>query len=238
MTTTILLIEDELDLVRTLEYTLRREGYLVHSATSGKAAIELLSGNFAPDLVLLDLMLPDMSGTEVCRRIRAHERTRQVPVIILTARTEEIDRVVGFEVGADDYVTKPFSVRELMLRIRAILRRAHADTSEGVTLAQVFGRLHLDVDAHRVRVDEQEVHLTALEFRLMTTFLGRRGRVQTREVLLSDVWGIQADVTTRTVDTHVKRLREKLGTAGEYIETVRGVGYRWRESPDAPNESD
>lgn len=238
MTTTILLVEDELDLVRTLEYTLQREGYVVRSATSGKAAVDLLSGNFAPDLVLLDLMLPDMSGTEICRRIRSHERTRQVPVIILTARTEEIDRVVGFEVGADDYVTKPFSVRELVLRIRAILRRAHTDPADAATPVQVFGRLRLDGEAHRVWVEEQEVHLTALEFRLMTTFLGRRGRVQTRETLLSDVWGIQADVTTRTVDTHVKRLREKLGTAGEYVETVRGVGYRWRSAPDAPDASD
>lgn len=238
MTTTILLVEDELDLVRTLEYTLQREGYVVRSATSGKAAVDLLSGNFAPDLVLLDLMLPDMSGTEICRRIRSHERTRQVPVIILTARTEEIDRVVGFEVGADDYVTKPFSVRELVLRIRAILRRAHTDPADAATPVQVFGRLRLDSEAHRVWVEEQEVHLTALEFRLMTTFLGRRGRVQTRETLLSDVWGIQADVTTRTVDTHVKRLREKLGTAGEYVETVRGVGYRWRSAPDAPDASD
>jgi two-component system phosphate regulon response regulator PhoB len=191
-----------------------------------------------PDLVLLDLMLPDMAGTEICRRIRAHERTRNVPVIILTAKTEEIDRVVGFEVGADDYVTKPFSVRELSLRIRAILRRAHVDSGDVGGAVQVFGRLRMDGEAHRVWVDEQELRLTALEFRLLSTFMTRRGRVQTRETLLSDVWGIQADVTTRTVDTHVKRLREKLGAAGEYVETVRGVGYRWRSVPDAPGETD
>lgn len=238
MNPTILLVEDELDLVRTLEYTLQREGYVVRSATNGKAAVDFLSAGIAPDLVLLDLMLPDMSGTEICRRIRSQERTRKVPVIILTAKTEEIDRVVGFEVGADDYVTKPFSVRELVLRIRAILRRAHTEPTESGAPAQVFGRLRLDTEAHRVWVDDQEIHVTALEFRLMTTFMSRRGRVQTRETLLSDVWGIQADVTTRTVDTHVKRLREKLGTAGEYVETVRGVGYRWRSAPDAPNESD
>ncbi|MCK6573639.1 response regulator transcription factor [Myxococcota bacterium] len=240
MTATILLVEDELDLVRTLEYSLQREGYVVRSATTGKAAMDLLSapGAFVPDLVLLDLMLPDMAGTEICRRIRAHERTRNVPVIILTAKTEEIDRVVGFEVGADDYVTKPFSVRELSLRIRAILRRAHVEPGDTGASVQSFGRLRADGEAHRVWVDDQELRLTALEFRLLSTFMARRGRVQTRETLLSDVWGIQADVTTRTVDTHVKRLREKLGAAGEYVETVRGVGYRWRSVPDAPGETD
>jgi len=240
MIATILLVEDELDLVRTLEYSLQREGYVVRSATTGKAAIELLSahGALVPDLVLLDLMLPDMAGTEICRRIRTHERTRNVPVIILTAKTEEIDRVVGFEVGADDYVTKPFSVRELSLRIRAILRRAHVEPGDTGASVQSFGRLRADGEAHRVWVDDQELRLTALEFRLLSTFMARRGRVQTRETLLSDVWGIQADVTTRTVDTHVKRLREKLGAAGEYVETVRGVGYRWRSVPDAPGETD
>lgn len=229
----ILIVEDELDLVRSLEYALQREGYQVRSATSGKAAFDLLSAGTVPDLVLLDLMLPDASGTEICRRIRQSERTRHVPVVILTARTDEIDRVVGFEVGADDYVTKPFSVRELVLRIRAVLRRAQADSVESAEGPLVFGRLRLDAGAHRLWVDEEEVHLTALEFRLVSTFLARKGRVQTRETLLADVWGIQADVTTRTVDTHVKRLREKIGAAGEYVETVRGVGYRWRSSPDA-----
>ena len=238
MSTTILLVEDELDLVRSLEYTLQREGYVVRSATHGKAALDLLSAGPPPDLVLLDLMLPDMSGTDICRRIRQSERTRHVPVVIITAKTEEIDRVVGFEIGADDYVTKPFSVRELVLRIRAILRRATTEVPEGVAPVQTFGRLRVDSEAHRVWVDEVEARLTALEFRLLTTFLARKGRVQTREVLLSDVWGIQADVTTRTVDTHVKRLREKLEAAGEYLETVRGVGYRWRTAPDAADEGE
>ena len=225
----IVIVEDELDLQRTLEYTLQKEGYQTRTASTGKAALELLGSGPVPDLVLLDLMLPDLSGTEICRRVRAQERTRAVPVIMITARVEEIDRVVGFEVGADDYVTKPFSVRELMLRVRAILRRAQSEPAE-VGL-QTFGRLRIDDDAHRAWVDEVEIRLTALEFRLLTTFLSRRGRVQTREMLLSDVWGIQADVTTRTVDTHVKRLREKLGEAGDYLETVRGVGYRWRSTP-------
>jgi len=175
-------------------------------------------------------MLPDMPGTEVCRRLRATESGRAVPVLMLTAKGDEIDRVVGFEVGADDYVTKPFSVRELMLRVGAILRRAAPEPSEpGPT---IFGRLRMDREAHRVWVDEEEVALTALEFRLLATFLDRRGRVQSRDTLLTDVWGMSPDVTTRTVDTHVKRLREKLGPAGAYVETLRGVGYRFRDAPD------
>lgn len=236
MSGTILIVEDEPDLQRTLEYTLQREGYQTRTASNGKAALEHLSADPPPDLVLLDLMLPDLSGTEICRRLRAQERTRATPVIMITARADEIDRVVGFEVGADDYVTKPFSVRELMLRVRAILRRAQAEPSDAAP--QSFGRLRVDEDAHRVWVDEVEVKLTALEFRLLATFMSRRGRVQTRELLLSDVWGISADVTTRTVDTHVKRLREKLGEAGEYVETVRGVGYRWRNAPSSAGSSD
>ncbi|MCA9561094.1 MAG: response regulator transcription factor, partial [Myxococcales bacterium] len=187
-----------------------------------------------PDLVLLDLMLPDMSGTEVCRKLRADERTKDVPVMMVTAKGEEIDRVVGFEVGADDYVVKPFSLRELLLRVRAVLRRAR--TGEESEDEITFGRLRIDTPGHHVWVDEEEVKLTALEFRLLTTFHARRGRVQTREMLLSDVWGYQAEVTTRTVDTHVKRLREKLGEAGQYIETVRGVGYRFRARPDEVDE--
>jgi two-component system phosphate regulon response regulator PhoB len=175
-------------------------------------------------------MLPDMSGTEVCRRLRAEDASREIPVIMLTAKGEEVDRIVGFEVGADDYVVKPFSVRELLLRVRAVLRRSHSPKTEDGSLA--FGALRLDRDSHRVWVDGQEIALTALEFKLLDTFLSRRGRVQSREALLSDVWGIEADVTTRTVDTHVKRLREKLGPAGRYIETLRGVGYRFRDQPD------
>jgi two-component system, OmpR family, phosphate regulon response regulator PhoB len=152
---------------------------------------------------------------------------------MLTAKGEEIDRVVGFELGADDYVVKPFSVREVMLRLRALLRRTERPGDEADFLS--FGRLRVDRDGHRVWVDDRELILTALEFRLLYAFLSRRGRVQTRDALLSDVWGIEADVTTRTVDTHVKRLREKLGDAGRYIETLRGVGYRFR---DRPSEDD
>jgi two-component system phosphate regulon response regulator PhoB len=230
MSQLVLVVEDEKDLVEVLEYNLGREGFSVKSATTGAEALKLISKDPVPDLILLDLMLPDISGTEVCRQTRASERTREVPILMLTAKGEEIDRIVGFEVGADDYVTKPFSVRELMLRVHAILRRAGAEKPEAETVE--FGRLTIDLPGHRVYVDGEEVVLTALEFGLLTTFLKRKGRVQTRDVLLGDVWDIHADVTTRTVDTHVKRLREKLGSAGAYIETIRGVGYRFSSTPD------
>jgi two-component system, OmpR family, phosphate regulon response regulator PhoB len=229
MSAKILIVEDEADLVGVLTYNLKREGYAVKAAGNGAEALRLLDEDPPPDLVVLDLMLPDISGIDVCRQLRSNERTRRTPVLMLTARGEENDRVRGFEVGADDYVTKPFSVRELMLRVRALLRRAsgkEAGASEGT-----FGALRVDNAAHRVWVEKSEVVLTALEFRLLGAFLERKGRVQTRDALLADVWDIHADVTTRTVDTHVKRLREKLGPAGDYIETVRGVGYRFKSSP-------
>lgn len=231
----ILIVDDEKDLASTLAYNLEREGFDTVTAHTGRAALDAAAdAGAALDLVILDLMLPDVSGFEVCRRLRQMERLKDVPVIMLTAKGEEIDRVVGFEVGADDYVVKPFSVRELLLRVKAILRRRGSEegppAAEGATID--FGILKVDEGGHRVWVSGEEIRLTALEFRLLITFLARRGRVQTREVLLSDVWGIEAEVTTRTVDTHVKRLREKLGAAGAYIETLRGVGYRLKPRPD------
>ncbi len=232
MAQTLLIVEDERDLLSTLEYNLQREGFETRAASTGEQALKLAELEPRPDLVLLDVMLPDISGTEVCRRLKQNEALRRIPVVMLTARGEEIDRVVGFEVGADDYVVKPFSVRELMLRVRAILRRSNQKNDDVITEEVTFGRLRLDPTAHRCFVDADEVVLTALEFRLLATFLARRGRVQSRDTLLSDVWGIQADITTRTVDTHVKRLREKLGSAGVYVETLRGVGYRFRARPD------
>jgi two-component system, OmpR family, phosphate regulon response regulator PhoB len=229
MSALILLVEDEKDLLATLSYSLEREGFRTRCAATAKEALARAAENPPPDLVVLDLMLPDLPGTEVCRMLRTSERTRHVPVLMLTARGEEIDRVVGFEVGADDYVVKPFSLRELALRIRAVLRRV---SPQDVDAAKAFGRLRVDAGAHRCWVDESEVTLTALEFKLLATLLERRGRVQTREMLLSDVWGFSPDMTTRTVDTHVKRLRQKIGEAGRYIETLRGVGYRFRSEPD------
>lgn len=226
----ILVIEDESDIARTLEFNLRERGYEPQVAGTAGAAWEQATRDPRPDLILLDLMLPDTSGIELARRLRAHERTRHTPIIMLTAKGDEIDRVVGFEVGADDYVTKPFSIRELILRIEATLRRAeHAD--QRAAEAVVFGHLRLDPDAHRVWVEGEEIPLTATEFRLLTTLMSRRGRVQTREHLLTTVWGLRGDTATRTVDTHVKRLRAKLGRAGDYITTLRGVGYRFEEDP-------
>jgi two-component system phosphate regulon response regulator PhoB len=227
----ILVVDDEPDIVDTLAYNLQQEGYRTRTAALGADAVRAAKERPLPDLVLLDLMLPDITGNEVCRQLRSDEALRRIPVIMLTAKDAEIDRVVGFEVGADDYVTKPFSVRELLLRVRAVLRRASESPAPSASKLVDFGRLRLSPDAHQLWVDGQEIVLTALEFRLLTTLLERRGRVQTRTTLLEDVWGIHADITTRTVDTHVKRLREKLGAAGDYVETIRGVGYRLRANP-------
>ncbi len=226
----ILVIEDERDLQQVLEYNLRQAGHDVRVATGGNEGLRLAREQ-RPDIVLLDLMLPDVAGTDVCRTLKKDAATASVPVIMLTARGEEIDRVVGFELGADDYVVKPFSVRELLLRIAVTLRRGRAEAAgEGPF---EFGMLRVDRGAHRVWVEGDEVELTPLELRLLSTLHERRDRVQSRDTLLTDVWGMSADVTTRTVDTHVKRLREKLGPAGAYIETVRGVGYRFVGTPDA-----
>jgi two-component system phosphate regulon response regulator PhoB len=226
----ILIVEDERDLQQILDYNLRQSGHEVLAALRGKDGLELARSE-QPDLILLDLMLPDVPGTEVCKVLKQDPVLRTIPVVILTARGEEIDRVVGFELGADDYVVKPFSVRELLLRIQVILRRSQvpAEPEVGGTLS--FGCLQIDRAAHRVWVEGQEVELTALEFKLLVTLFERRNRVQTRGGLLEEVWGVQPDVNTRTVDTHIKRLREKLGAASAYVETVRGVGYRFADSP-------
>ncbi|MBI4954450.1 MAG: response regulator transcription factor [Myxococcales bacterium] len=227
----ILIVEDEGDLVRVLEFNLRLGGHEVVACGRGREAIDRARVE-RPGLVLLDLMLPDVPGTEVCRALRADPRTAGIGIVMLTAKGEEIDRVVGFEVGADDYVVKPFSVRELALRVDAVLRRK-GGAAPVIESPQVFGRLRIDRAAHRAWVDASQVELTALEFKLLVGLYERKNRVQSRAALLADVWGIEADVTTRTVDTHVKRLREKLGAAADYIETVRGVGYRFAAEPPA-----
>jgi len=220
----ILLVDDERDLLSLLDFNLRAAGFETLLATSGEQALSHLRRRI-PDIVLLDLMLPDVPGTEVCRQLKSDPRTRHVPVVMLTAKGEEVDRVVGFELGADDYVTKPFSVRELVLRLKAVLRRAGpARGSERPP--ESVGPIRVDVDSHRAFVDGAEIQLTPLEFRLLTTFMARLGRVQSREQLLEDVWEMSSEVETRTVDTHVKRLREKLGSGRDLLETVRGIGYR------------
>ncbi|HZZ85329.1 MAG TPA: response regulator [Anaeromyxobacteraceae bacterium] len=220
----VLIVDDESDLVSLLDFNLRQAGFETLLAQSGEEALAQLKRR-VPDLILLDLMLPDLSGIEICRRVKSDARTRSVPVVMLTARSDEVDRVVGFELGADDYVTKPFSVRELALRLKAVLRRAAAQPAEQRPTSEV-GPIRVDLDAHRCWVGQDEVELTALEFKLLTTFMSRLGRVQSRDQLLTDVWEMSAEVETRTVDTHVKRLREKLGPARDLLETVRGVGYR------------
>jgi two-component system phosphate regulon response regulator PhoB len=222
----VLVIEDEKDLREVLDYNLTKEGHRVQLVTTGAEGLRV-ARELQPELVLLDLMLPDMSGTSVCKTLKKDPATREIRVIMVTAKGEEIDRVVGFELGADDYVVKPFSVRELLLRVGAVLRRKDVPPSDFVE----FGELRIDPAAHRAWVGGIEMMLTTLEFKLLLTLYERKNRVQTRSVLLNDIWGIEADITTRTVDTHVKRLREKLKGVGRYIETVRGVGYRFSDAP-------
>jgi two-component system, OmpR family, phosphate regulon response regulator PhoB len=232
----ILIVDDEEDLRNLLDLSLRRDGFDTVLAATGNEALEKLK-DIHPSLIVLDLMLPDLPGTEVCRRVRANADLASVPIIMLTARGEEIDRVVGFEVGADDYVVKAtFSVREFLLRVRAVLRRSSGASGEEVpepTGEQVltFGVLKIDLDGHRVYVLGEEIVLTATEFKLLQTLSARPGRVQSRGTLLQDVWDMPPDINTRTVDTHVKRLREKLDAAASHLETVRGVGYRFNSSP-------
>jgi len=230
MSKKILLIEDEPDIRKTLEYNLSREGYGVISTSSlaeGRNSLE--SNSFS--LILLDLMLPDGSGLDLCREIKSDKIFSSIPIIILTAKDDEVDKIVGFELGADDYVTKPFSVRELILRVKAVLKRGNVK-SENLEVKRQFGDLVIDIDSHEVFVNNDLVILTALEFKLLRQLVDRRGRVQSRDQLLSDVWGYSAEVTTRTVDTHIKRLREKLGTMGKYVQTIRGVGYKFSRIPE------
>ena len=231
----ILIIDDEEDLASNLSYRLNKEGFIAQYVLNGTDGLEKLK-TFQPDLILLDVMLPDYSGLEICRLIKADPQQAHIPILMISARGEEIDRVMGFEVGADDYVLKPFSVRELLLRLKAILRRSQKDSSSETL---TFGALKLDKSSHQVWLNDQELILTALEFKLLSTFVERRGRTQNRNQLLSDVWGYEVtEINTRTVDTHVKRLREKIGIAGNYIQTIRGVGYRFRHEPDEQIEDE
>jgi len=227
----VLVIEDEADLREVLQYNLTQAGHRVFTAATGDAGLKLAQ-EVKPDIVLLDLMLPDVPGTLVAKALRREPLTQFVPIIMVTAKAEEIDRIVGFELGADDYVVKPFSVRELLLRIDAVLRRGKTSEQRVIEVAE----LRIDKDAHRVTVSAEEVSLTALEFKLLVTLIERRDRVQGRGTLLSDVWAMDSEIASRTVDTHVKRLRDKLGTAGRFIETVRGVGYRFSDAPTGAPE--
>lgn len=226
----ILVIEDDRDIAELVEYNLRQERMTVEVCRNGAEGLSR-ARRLVPNLILLDLMLPDMGGLEVCKALKADPKTKEVPILMMTAKGEEIDRVLGFEVGADDYLTKPFSTRELVLRVKAILRRGREKIWNEAGSSVSFGILSLDPAKFEVKVGKEEVRLTVLEFKLLQHLLKRRGQVATRDILLDQVWGYDAALTTRTVDTHVKRLREKLGKAADYIETIRGVGYRCREKP-------
>lgn len=225
---TLLIVEDEKDLQQVLSYNLTLAGHVPILASGGGEGLQKARTRH-PDLILLDVMLPDLPGTEVCRFLKQDPLLRTIPVIFLSARGEEHDRIQGLELGAEDYVVKPFSVRELLLRIQRLLQRGQTG-APSADPCLVFGVLKIDPEAHRVWVETEAIDLTALEFKLLMTLYTRGARVQTRANLLEQVWGMSGELETRTVDTHVKRLREKLGAAAGYIETVRGVGYRFAET--------
>jgi len=226
MTDRVLVVDDEPDLLELVRFHLTQAGFEVETVRDGRQGLEAIRRR-RPSLVVLDWMLPDLSGTEVCRQVRSDPALRDLPILLLTAKAEEVDRVVGFELGADDYVTKPFSPRELALRVQAILRRSSGEQAPSDVLER--GPISLDTERHRCTVGGAEVTLTAKEFRLLEALMSRPGRVLSRQRLLDEVWGSDITVTERTIDTHLKRLREKLGPAGDQIETVRGVGYRFAD---------
>ncbi len=229
----VLIVDDEKDLRSLLDFNLKQAGYrTVHAATGSEALARAAS--HSPDLILLDLNLPDLSGTEVCRRLKADPSTEAIPVVMLTARSAEADRIAGFELGAEDYIPKPFSVRELILRLEVVRRHTAPSRRAGTVVGQRLlkaGPIEVDTDSFIVKVRGKEITLALLEFRLLTFLIEARGRVRTREELLKKVWDYPLDSDTRTIETHVKRLRAKLGDAGDLIETVRSVGYRIRIEP-------
>ena len=226
MSARILVVDDEIDALELIGFNLKASGYDVITAEDGEDALEK-ARKFSPDLVLLDIMLPVIEGWEVCKLLRRDPATARLPIIMLTAKASEIDRVLGLELGADDYVTKPFSPRELILRIKNLLKRQEVPESEAEQL-QVKD-IELDIPRHEVRVESKAIELTRTEFKLLQILMERRGRVQSRDKLLQDVWGYDQLVDSRTVDTHIRRLRDKLGKASDYISTVRGIGYRLME---------
>jgi two-component system phosphate regulon response regulator PhoB len=217
----VLIVDDDPDIQRLVSYNLTQAGFEVVTAATGRNALEAVQKQ-PPDLIILDLMLPDVDGIEVCRTLRQRESSRKIPIVMLTARSEEIDRVIGFELGADDYVMKPFSPRELVLRVKSIFRRVKEERTE--TLRS--GRIQLYPERRQCFVGSEQIVLTAKEFDLLHELMRAQGNVLTRDVLMDRVWGYHGEATSRTLDTHVRRLREKLGDDGVHVETVRGVGYR------------
>ncbi|MDB6058906.1 MAG: two component transcriptional regulator, winged helix family [Verrucomicrobiales bacterium] len=223
MSRKILIVDDEPDALELIAYNLKQGGFNVVTAKDGGEALEKVKST-SPDLIILDVMLPEMDGFALCRVFKGAPVTACIPIIMLTAKAAEIDRVLGLELGADDYVTKPFSPRELVLRVKKLLERTHGGSSAE---QYRFGKLTVDVSRHIVTADRKKVELTATEFKLLVYLIEARGAVRTREQMLKEVWDYEKYVDTRTVDTHMRRLREKLGVAAEYIETTRGVGYRF-----------
>jgi two-component system phosphate regulon response regulator PhoB len=223
----IAVIEDEKDLASLLAFQLEKEGYQVLTAHDGKSGYELVSSEL-PDLVLLDIMLPVISGVEVCKLLKKQKSTQVIPVIMLTAKGEEIDRVIGFEVGADDYVTKPFSMRELLLRIKVAVRRTNREEQQEDRMI-IMGPVAIDTSRCLVTVSTEEVIFTTTEYKLLCALAESRGRVLTRDHLLRDVWGHHTGTDSRTVDSHITRIRTKLGSCGEFVKTVRGFGYKMEE---------
>ena len=223
----VLIVDDDPDIQRLVSYNLSQAGFQVATASNGRTALETVQKT-PPDLIILDIMMPDIDGMEVCRTLRQRENSRRIPIIMLTARGDEIDRVVGFELGADDYVMKPFSPRELVLRVKSIFRRV----GEGRTETLRAGNIQLLPQRRQVLVSDAPVVLTAKEFDLLYELMRAGGNVLTREFLMDKVWGYHGDATSRTLDTHVRRLREKLGDQGELVETVRSVGYRMGQGAD------
>ena len=222
----VLIADDELDVLNLVSMNLKTAGFNVLKAEDGPSALEQ-ARNSIPALIVLDLMLPGMSGLEVCKVLKTETATKFIPIIMLTAKAEEIDRIVGLELGADDYITKPFSPRELVLRVKSVIRRSTMPGELGDTLN--FGDIQVDRARYEVLVQGKPIDFTATEFKLLTLLMERRGRVQSRDTLLNDVWGYESVIDTRTVDTHIRRLREKLGDASDCIETIRGFGYRITE---------
>ena len=226
----ILLVEDEPDLLQTLAFNFENEGYKVAKALDGKEAMKFLEDDDSISLVILDLMLPDMSGLDICRHIRAADNLKDILVIMVTAKGEEVDRVVGFEVGADDYVVKPYSVRELLLRVGGMLKRSSKENQSNDKDLVEYEDLKIDNGKHKVYLSDEKISLTLKEFKLLKHLLLKADKVQSRDNLLEKVWGYNNDVTTRTVDTHIKRLRSKIGKYGDKIETIRGEGYLFNKS--------
>lgn len=225
----ILVVDDEADILNLLDYNLKKAGFDVLLAKDGPEAIECARAR-RPDLIVLDIMLPDMEGTEVLKRLKSNDSTRGIPVIMLTAKGEEVDKIVGLELGADDYITKPFSPREFILRVKAVLKRYDKSRSESEGLEEfTLKELSVDFTRHKVTVKGTAVQLSSTEFKLLTELMKAGGRVLSRDALLDRAWGRDCYVIPRTVDTHVRRLRAKLKGAGRYIETVRGAGYRFAE---------